>query len=107
MTGDGLRDHDPPAVYVVTVEHNLVVAIGRVDDAAVASIPQTKLEVATQLAENFRANGCIDGRYHFANAQRARVFAALCLEFTQAQVARRLAAIRSHAVGADFNAGDA
>jgi hypothetical protein len=90
----------------VTVEHNLVVAIARVDDASGASIPQTKLEVATQLAESYRASGCIDGRYHFANAQRARVFATLCLEFTQAQVERRLAAIRSLAVGEEFDAGN-
>jgi len=105
VAGEPERDDDAAAAYVVTVEHNLVVAIARVDGAAAASTPQTKLEVATQLAENFRANGCIDGRYHFANAQRARVFAALCLEFTQALVERRLAAVRTIAAGEDFDAG--
>jgi len=107
VTGDGLRDDDASAAYAVTVENNLVAGIARVDGGTTAPVAQTRLEVATQLAENFRANGCIDGCYHFANAQRARVFATLCLEFTQALVERRLAAIRSLAVGAEFDAGDA
>jgi hypothetical protein len=105
MAGDASGGHGATAAYVVTVEHNLVVAIARVADAAAVSIPPTKLEVATQLAENFRVNGCIDGRYHFANAQRARVFATLCLEFTQAQLERRLAAVRKLAADQDFDAG--
>ncbi len=105
MAGDASGDQSATA-YVVTVRHNLVVAIARVADAAAVPIPPTKLEVATQLAENFRANGCIDGRYHFANAQRARVFATLCLEFTQAQLERRLAAVRKLAAGEDFDAGN-
>ena len=107
MSGAGSRDDNAAAAYAVTVANNLVVAIARIDDGTAAPAAQTKLEVATQLAENYRANGCIDGCYQFANAQRARVFATLCLEFTQALVLRRLAAIRSLAVGEEFDAGNA
>jgi len=107
VTGNGSRDGHAEHAYVVVVENNLVVTVARIDDGNPAAVAQTRLEVATQLAENFRANGCIDGRYHFANAQRARVFATLCLEFTRALVERRLATIEALAVGAEFHAGNA
>jgi len=107
VTGDAARDDGTAATHVVVVASNLVVAIARVDGGAAIPVAQTRLEIATQLADNYRNNGCIDGRYHFANAQRARVFATLCLEFTQAQIERRLAAIRSLAAGEEFDAGSA
>ena len=107
MTGNGSRDDDAAATYVVVVENNLVVTVARIDDGVAPPVPPTRLESATQLAENHRNNGCIDGRYHFSNAQRARVFATLCLEFTQALIERRLATIKALAVGEEFHAGDA
>ena len=107
MTGNGSRDDGAAAAHVVVVEGNLVVAIARADGDAPIPVPPTKLEIATQLADNYRTNGCIDGRYHFANAQRARVFATLCLEFTQALVERRLATIKALAVGEEFHTGSA
>lgn len=85
-------------VYVVVVEHNLVRAIER-DAAPPGPIPATPLEVSTQLAENNRAHGCIDGRYFFTDTQAAKIFASLCLEFTKAVAEKRLAAVNALAVG--------
>lgn len=107
MTGSAALDDGPAATHVVVVESNLVVAVARVDGNAAIPVAQTRLEIATQLADNYRTNGCIDGRYHFANTQRARVFATLCLEFTQAQIERRLATINSLGAGEEFDAGNA
>jgi hypothetical protein len=96
-----------PDVYVVVVRNNVVCAIERSTAAAPVSIPQTPLEVATELATNNRVNGCIDGRYRFDDTQRAKIFAALCLEFTRAVVERRLAAIEALPVGrAEYRADD-
>ena len=92
------------ATYVVVVEHNLVSVLEAVADGVDVAVPQTKLEIGTQLARNNRDNGCIDGRYYFDNAQRARIFAVLCLEFTRALVDRRLEAVKALATGAEYRA---
>ena len=94
-------------VYVVVVSHNIVCAIERTTGPAPAPIPKTPLEVGTQLADNNRTNGCIDGRYYFDDTQRAKIFASLCLEFTKALVEKRLATINSLPVGsAEYRAHD-
>ena len=90
--------------FVVVVEHNLVTALERVAEGISVAIPHSKLEVGTQLADNNRANGCIDGRYYFHNAQRARIFATLCLEFTKALVEKRLDVVSALAAGAEYRA---
>lgn len=82
-----------PDAYVVVVRHNVVCAIERAQPEPGVRIPATPLEVSTQLAANFRDLGCIDGRYHFDDPQRARIFASLCLEFTKALVEKRLEAV--------------
>lgn len=87
-------------LYVVVVEHNLVRAIERAAaGAAPARVPATPLEVSTELAGNYRDNGCLDGRYYFTQTQAAKIFAGLCLEFIQALAQRRLAAINALPVG--------
>jgi len=93
-----------PDTYVVVVEHNIVTALERVAADIDAPVAQTKLEVGTELAENNRLRGCIDGRYYFDNAQRARVFATLCLEFTKALVDKRLEILKTLAAGAEYHA---
>ena len=90
--------------FVVVVEHNLVTALERVAEGISVEIPHSKLEVGTQLADNNRANGCIDGRYYFDSAQRARIFATLCLEFTKALVEKRLDVLKALATGAEYHA---
>ena len=92
--------------YVVVVEHNVVMAVRRLPVGATVPVPETKLEVGTELASNYRAQGCIDGCYHFDNPQRARVFATLCLEFTRALVDKRLDALKRLAADGEYLAGD-
>lgn len=82
--------------FTVVVRHNLVEAIRPGPLPPGAPVPASPLEVSTQLAENNRRHGCIDGDYHFDDAARARVFALLCLEFTRALAERRHAAIERH-----------
>jgi hypothetical protein len=91
-------------IYVVVVKHNMVTALERAAESVNVSVPQTKLEIGTRLAENYRVNGCIDGEYRFDNAQRAKIFATLCLEFTRALVDKRLDVVKALAVGAEYNA---
>lgn len=79
-----------PDVFVVLVEGNLVSAIDRSSIAPDEAGPGSRLEVGTQLATKFREKGCIDGRYVLANADDARSFASLCLEFTKGLVDRRI-----------------
>jgi hypothetical protein len=85
--------------YAVVVRNNLVCAIERLPELPLQPIPKTPLEVGTQLATNYRVNGCIDGRYLFEDTQRAKVFASLCLEFTRALIEKRLADINALPVG--------
>ena len=93
-------------VYAVVVEHNLVTAIERSPPPS-DPIPATPLEVSTQLAENNRAHGCIDGRYYFTDTQSARIFAALCLQFVKSLAEKRLAAVESLPVGkVEYRAAD-
>jgi hypothetical protein len=97
-------EHATAAVYVVTVEHNLVSAIARVPEGSVGAVPETTLEVGTELAANYRRDGCLDGRYLFRSAQRARIFATLCLEFTQALIERRLTVVKALRADEEFDA---
>lgn len=90
-------------VFCVVVEHNVVQAIERHDGVADGiDIPQTNLEAGTRLARNHRENGCIDGRYYFDRAERARVFALLCLEFMKGLVQKRIEALEKLAPGSEF-----
>ena len=94
--------------YVVVVRHNLVTAVRKRVEAAAVVVPETKLEVGTQLADNYRNRGCIDGDYFFHNAQRAHIFATLCLEFTKALAEKRLEAVKALTSEAEYDAaGDA
>lgn len=79
--------------YVVVVRANLVEAIERREGEPEGPIPETPLAVSTELAANHRRNATLDGRYLFASAQNARVFAALCLDFTRAVAERRREAV--------------
>lgn len=89
-------------IYVVEVEHNVVTAVHKLPSDTAVSVPESRLQIGTQLAANYRAHGCIDGSYHFDSAQRARVFATLCLEFTRALVDKRLAALKRLPVSSEY-----
>jgi hypothetical protein len=91
-----------PDVFVVLVEGNLVSAIERSTAAAGEAGPGSRLDVGTQLATNYRENRRIDGRYVLADAEDARSFALLCLEFTKGLVERRSCAVDALAKGDDL-----
>ncbi|MSO94139.1 MAG: hypothetical protein EXQ86_12170 [Rhodospirillales bacterium] len=72
-----------PQAFRVRVRHNVVRSLGPVPMNASVRIPETKLEVSTQLARNHQERGCIDGDYYFDNADRAKYFAILCQDFVK------------------------
>jgi len=69
--------------YRVIVTDNIVCAIERVAERTGIEIPRTQLGVSTQLSANYQENGRLDGCYYFADLERARAFAVLCLDFTR------------------------
>jgi hypothetical protein len=86
-----------PNLFVVIVEGNLTSSIepsSSQDQVA----PASRLEVGTELANNFRQTGTIDGRYVFADAAGAHAFATLCLEFTKALADKRVQGIKALSV---------
>jgi len=89
-------------IYVVEVQHNVVTAVRKLPSDSAVSVPESRLEIGTELASNYRVHGCIDGSYHFDNAQRARIFATLCLEFTRALVDQRLDALKRLPSGSEY-----
>jgi hypothetical protein len=80
-------------VFVVRVQGNLVVSIGQSPRGAGDPALGTALEVGTRLATNFRETGRLDDDYLFADAEGARTFAALCLQFMKSLVEQRSEAI--------------
>jgi len=79
-------ENDP--LYCVTIRHNLVAGIDRRTAPAGVEIPDTQLEVSTQLAANFRARGLMDGDYYFRDSEPARHFATISLQFIK-QIAEK------------------
>ena len=75
-------------VFVVSVAGNLVTSIERTAPSSDDPLG-TPLEIGTQLATNFRETGRLDGDYVFADAEGARGFAALCLQFMKNLVEQR------------------
>jgi hypothetical protein len=78
------------SIFRVTVKHNLVCAVERVPPDAGIEIPDSKLEVSTQVARNHQANGCLDGQYYFSDAEQAKNFSLLCLDFVNKLVERAI-----------------
>ena len=93
-------------VFEVIVHRNLVDSIRRVTRTPDIRIPESPLEVSSELARNFQANGCIDGRYRFDDSERARSFALLALDFVKRLLERRIERIQGLASGADYVHGD-
>jgi hypothetical protein len=75
MAAVGLR------FFRVVVRRNLVCEIRPIDAAEARCSEDDPLAVSTQLAQNNRNNGCLDGEYDFASFDAARHFATLCAEY--------------------------
>ena len=97
---------DGPAatVFEVTITDNLVQSIRRVARGDDMTVPTSRLEVSSQLAGNHRRNGRLDGCYRFEDAEQARSFAVLALDFVRRDVDRRIESIEALDTGAEFDA---
>jgi hypothetical protein len=78
-------------VFRVRVRHNVVCGLDAVPASPGLVVPDTKLEVSTQLARQHQIKGCIDGDYHFADIDTAKYFAVLCQDFVKRLIDKTLA----------------
>lgn len=90
-------------LYQVVVKHNIVCAIHRIVNAGSIEIPQSKLEVSTQLAKNNQENGCIDGEYYFEDANLAKNFAILSLDFAKRMIEKTIENIEDRSFTGEFD----
>ena len=96
--------NDGDTVFEVVVRHNAVQAIRRVPRAPDMHVPESNLEVTSELARNHQCHGCIDGCYRFDEPERARSFAVLALDFVKRMLETRIEQIEALDTGADFAA---
>ena len=96
--------NDHASVFEVIVLHNAVQAIRRVPRTPEMHVPESNLEVTSQLARNHQRTGCIDGCYRFEDAERARSFAVLALDFVKRMLEKRIEQIEALDTGAEYTA---
>ena len=96
--------NDGDTVFEVIVRHNAVQAIRRVPRAPDMHVPESNLAVTSELARNHQRQGCIDGCYRFDDAERARSFAVLALDFVKRVLEKRIDEIEALDTGAEFKA---
>ena len=95
---------DGDTVFEVIVRYNAVQVIRRAPRASGMDVPESNLEVTSELARNHRLHGCIDGCYRFDDPERARSFAVLALDFVKRLLDKRIEQIESLDTGAEFEA---
>ena len=95
---------DGDTVIEVFVRHNAVQAIRRVPRTPDMHVPESNLEVTSDLARNHQRHGCIDGCYRFDDPERARSFAVLALDFVKRMLEKRIEQIEALDTGAEFTA---
>ena len=96
--------NDGDTVFEVVVRHNAVQAIRGVPRAPDMRVPESNLEVTSELARNHQRHGCIDGCYRFDEFERARSFAVLALDFVKRMLEKRIEQIEGLDTGAEFEA---
>ena len=93
--------------HLVSVRQNLVEEVSRrhclVENQ---SLLKTNLEAGVLLSQKFRETGCIDGDYWFDDAQRAKMFASVCMDFIMKLIRSRADAIEQLNHQDDFIAGN-
>ena len=95
---------DRSSVFEVIVRHNAVQAIRRLSRTPDMRVPESNLEVTSELARNHQHHGCIDGCYRFDDFERARSFAVLALDFVKRMLDKRIEQIEALDTGAEFEA---
>lgn len=89
--------------FNVIVRHNLVEEIRRLDEPVANQVVlQTNLDAGTLLSENYQTDKCIDGEYCFDDAERAKAFASVCMNFTKQLLHSRLERIDDLNSGEEF-----
>ena len=96
--------NDGSTVFEVVVRHNVVQAIRRRPRTPDMHVPESNLEVTSNLARNHQRHGCIDGCYRFDEPERARSFAVLALDFVKRMLEKRIELIEALDTGAEFTA---
>ena len=96
--------NDRDTVFEVIVGHNAVQAIRKVPRARDMHVPESNLEVTSELARNHQRHGCIDGCYRFDDPERARSFAVLALDFVKRMLEKRIEQIESLDTGTEYQA---
>ena len=99
-----MKNDGGTTIYEVTVRHNAVQAIRAVPRSPEMHVPESNLEVTSELARNHRMHGCIDGCYRFDEPERARSFAVLALDFVKCMLEKRIEQIEALDTGAEFTA---
>ena len=92
-------------VYRVTVAHNLVQAIDKLQDSDSVQVARTNLEAGEAMAQNNQQHGCLDGSYYFDDPERARHFALLCMDFVKRVIEERDEVIQSLDTGDEYEGG--
>lgn len=95
-----MSSSEPPR-YCVVVRNNIVVAIETLAAAPDTEVAASPLDASTRLAANHRENGCLDGAYYFAEAETARRFAVLGLDFTRRVAERSIEHLNGAHIGDD------
>ena len=93
-------------VFEVIVRHNAVQAIRRVARTPDMHVPESNLEVTSELARNHQCHDCIDGCYRFGEFERARNFAVLALDFAKRMLGKRIEEIEALDTGDEFEASE-
>ena len=86
------------------MHYNVVQTIRRTPCVPGMHVPESNLEVTSELAHNHRLHGCIDGSYRFGDPERARSFAILALDFVKRMIEKRIEQIESLPTDAEFEA---
>jgi len=83
-------------LYRVVIRSNFVIRVEECERQDGDVVFESKLETGTQLAQNHRKNGCVDGDYLFNSIHVAKDFAVLSLDFTQKLAEKSMAQIEEH-----------
>ena len=87
---------DGGGAYRVLVIRNLVTAVDVIKGKDADGVSSENLEVALQLAKNYRHTGTIDGEYFFSSVHRAKDFAALALDFVKKLIEKSEQNLNTH-----------
>ena len=93
---------ESPCTYKVVIRHNVVVAVNAFPAVDGRKPDDDPLELSSQLASNNLRNGCLDGEYAVSDAEAARLFAHLSLDFLKRMIEKSLSSLDSGSISAGW-----